>query len=68
MVFMELHLARRSGLGEPEGFVHAAEPGRSQVVSLPGCVDKGRARAEVERVLHAPNRDPAGQGRGMLGP
>lgn len=65
---MELHLARRSSLGEPEGFAHAAEPGRSQVVSLPGSVAKGRARAGVERALHAPNHDPAGQGRGMLGP
>lgn len=41
---MELPLARRSSLGEPEGFAHAAQPGRSQVVSLAGA----GAREELE--------------------
>lgn len=65
---MELHLIKRSSLGEPEGFAHAAQPGGSQVVSLSGAGARDTARAGVERASHAPDCGPAGQGRGVLGP
>jgi len=60
---MELHCARRrSSLDEPEGFACAAQPGRSQVVSLAGAGARDRARAGVERALRAPNHDPVARG------
>lgn len=48
-VFMELHVTRRSSLGKL--LAHAAQPGRSQAVFLPGA----GAGAGLERALCAPD-------------
>lgn len=59
---------QQSSPGEPEGFALAVLPGKSHMVTLDGLELETRARAGVERTLHAPRNDPSGQSRDMLDP